>query len=399
MNETSPVTYASRGGLHAAAASAFLRLDRWGWQRGWEGSDPYDGLNATRIASPLKQSVLGRRVLTQAVKHSPLDLRPILGIRPSRSATATGLLVSAYAIQPLLDAEQTEARLGRLLEVMLGDRLSQFDEPCWGYHFDVQTRVFFYPKGSPNTIATAFAGLALLDAHARIGSGDLLDTARGVADFFAVHVPQTEAASGAYFGYLVGDRTPIHNANMLVAAFLARVSHLTRDRVLAYRAQAAVDYTVAHQRRDGSWPYGEEPGLAWVDNFHTAYVLLCLDICRRCGLSGCEESLERGLHYYESNFFRRDGAPRYYPGSTYPVETQCAAEALRVFSLVADRDSRYELAAERTLRYTLQALARPDGAFVFRRERFWVNRQAHVRWVQAPLLAAFASFLRACTHP
>ena len=30
-----------------------------------------------------------------------------------------------------------------------------------------------------------------------------------------------------------------------------------------------------HQRPDGSWYYGEQENMHWVDNFHTAYVLDC----------------------------------------------------------------------------------------------------------------------------
>ena len=39
----------------------------------------------------------------------------------------------------------------------------------------------------------------------------------------------TEAGDGAYFGYFPGDRTPIHNASLLIAGFLARL-HGARPR-------------------------------------------------------------------------------------------------------------------------------------------------------------------------
>ena len=56
------------------------------------------------------------------------------------------------------------------------------------------------------------------------GVDDALELAIGAGDFFLRHVPQTDAEPGAYFGYLPGDDTPIHNANMLVAALLARLA-------------------------------------------------------------------------------------------------------------------------------------------------------------------------------
>ena len=115
---------------------------------------------------------------------------------------------------------------------------------------------FSYPRTSPNTIATAFAGLALLDAYELADAPDALEMAIGAGEFFLRRVPQTRAEPGAYFGYLPGDSTPIHNANMLVAALLARLASLSGRNDFAQAAQAALEYTIGRQRPDGSWPYG-----------------------------------------------------------------------------------------------------------------------------------------------
>lgn len=373
-----------------AVEEAFLRLERWGSARHWEGTDPYDGLNATRFAGLFRHTALGRRGLTQAVKRSPLDLRPLFGIPPACSAMATALIASAYAAQRLLPEEDSRRKLETMVDLLLAQRLGSSDEPCWGYHFDVQTRVFFYPKGSPNTIASAFAGFALLDAYARTGKRELLALAQGTAEFFVNHVPQTSAKVGAFFGYLPGDRTPIHNSNLLAATLLARVAHEIASKDLRERAQRAVNYTVSHQRPDGSWPYGEVRGLDWTDNFHTAYVLTCLEYCRRAGLQGCEDALEAGLAYYLRAFFDRAGAPKYYPDSLYPVDSQCAAEGIRTFALIADQHPSYREPALRAFLYAENKLLGPDGAYVFQRRRLWTNRQAHIRWVQAPFMLALA---------
>ena len=116
-------------------------------------------------------------------------------------------------------------------------------------------------------------------------------------------MPQTESEPGAYFGYLPGDDTPIHNANMLVAALLARLGRLTGREDFADAARAAVHYTVNRQRADGAWPYGEQPHLTWVDGFHTGYVLDCLLTCIDAGVGGqaAERAWRRGLRYYAAH--------------------------------------------------------------------------------------------------
>ncbi len=369
---------------------ATRRLEAWGSSREWAGSDPYDGLNATRFAGLLPRSVAGRKILTQAVKRSPLDLRVLLGIRSGRSAAALAAVTSAYARNGFLPADEAAEKLSRATGILESLRCEGFEELCWGYHFDVQTRVFFYPRGAPNSIATAFAGAALLDGYESTADARLLEKAVSACDFFLRHVPQTPAREGGYFGYLVGDRTPIHNANMLVCALLARAGRETGRQDLLDAADAGVAYTLAHQAEDGSWPYGEEPHLRWVDGFHTGYVLDALRECIHAGVSrASHEALDRGLAFYRRALFLEDGTPKYTTHSTFPIDIQCVAQGIQTFALAGDPW------ALTVFRFALQRMRRPDGAFAFQRRRLWRNVATHVRWGQAPMLLALAHLLRA----
>ena len=372
----------------ATPCEAARRLERWSRERSWCGPDPYDGLNARRL--PRRVPPLGMRVVTQVVKRSPVDLRPALGVPPGRSAVTLALAVSAYARNGFLSAEAAARGLRECFAALLDLRCRAYGEPCWGYHFDVQTRVFFYPRTAPNTIATAFAGHALLDAHELAGLPGALALAAGAGDFFLRHVPQTPGRGGAYFGYLVGDRTPIHNASLLVSSLLARLAgHLGR-RDVADAAAAGVGYAVAHQRADGSWPYGELGHLDWVDGFHTGYVLDALLACSGAGIAAAGGAWERGLDYYRRELFLADGTPKYRPSSVYPIDGQCAAQAIQTFA----RAGRVE-DARRVFAYAVRLLGRADGAFAFQRRRRWVNRTPHLRWVQAPMLCALTHLIAA----
>src|SRR5436190_2436716 len=264
----------------ARLRDALRELAEWGERREWRGPDPYEGLNAARFRA-FARTALGKRLLIQAVKRSPVDLRRPLGIPAGHNAMALAHVVSAYARSHFVAPDERRRRLDRAVRLLTGLALDGYDTPCWGYHFDVQTRVFFYPRTTPNTIATSFAGLALLDAYETTGDERLLDLAAGAAEFFVRHVPQTEDGEGAFFGYLPGDRSPIHNANVLACALLARVARLRDDERLRDAVRAGLAWCVARQRPDGSWPYGEREDLAWVDGFHTGYVLVSLLTCER----------------------------------------------------------------------------------------------------------------------
>jgi hypothetical protein len=313
-----------------------------------------------------------------------------LGIAPGESAAGLGQVLSAYARLGLPRDERairTRAIVGRLWSLRCG----AYAEPCWGYHFDVETRFFFYPSTSPNTIATAFVGLALLDAHEALGDPALLELATGAGDFFIRHVPQTEADGGAFFGYLPGDRTPIHNANLLAAALLAGLGDRTGRRDFLDSARTAVDYAIAHQREDGSWPYAESPRGRWVDGFHTGYVL---DSLLRClgpvGGLRLRSSYERGLAFYSERLFGEDGTPKYLADSVYPIDSQCVAQGIRTFSSASALDRSWLERAWLVYDFAMARMAGADGTFIFQRRRLWANRAAHVRWVEAPMLDALA---------
>ena len=375
---------------------ALRAVERWGDSREWIGSDPYDGLNATRCDRLLRRSTFGGRVLTQIVRRSPVDLRPLLGIPPGRSAAAVAQVVSAYALGGIAEEEVELERLQGALDLLERLRCTGFDEPCWGYHFDVQTRVFFYPAGAPNTIATAFAGFALLDGFERTRDESLLDRAAGVGRFFLRHVPQTPGTNGAFFGYLVGDRTPIHNANLLVCALLARLHSHTQDAAFYRAADAGVAFTVHHQRPGGSWPYAERPGLDWVDGYHTGYVLDSLITCLEAGIDAAiPAAVDEGLDYYRRALFLADGTPKYSSASLYPIDIQCVAQGIQTFALASARRPDTLAHARLVLDFALGRMQRSDGAFVYQRNRWWSVRTPHVRWAAAPMLLALTILLRA----
>jgi hypothetical protein len=372
-------------------------LERWGSARAWRGTDPYDALNAPRVPGVALRSALAKRLLTQAVKRSPVNLRPLLGVPTGLSAATLAHVISAYARNGFMDPDEARAKLHDCVAALAGLRCTTFAEPCWGYHFDVQTRALFYPRTCPNTIATAFAGLGLLDAYELAGVEQALDLADGAGTFFLRHVPMTWGESGAYFGYLPGDRTPIHNANMLVAALLARLARLTDRTDFADASRAAVEYTVTRQLPTGGWLYGDEPGLAWIDGFHTGYVLDCLLTCVEADVGGpsAEDAWRRGVRYYADALIEDDGTPRYTPPSRYPIDGQCAAQAIQTLSRAGDRLPDLATRGFDVLKWALRHMRLSEGAFAFQRERLWLNRAAHPRWVEAPMLTALTYLVAA----
>jgi len=375
---------------------AIRLLEDHGNRQGWIGPDPYEGLNATRFISLPRRTPLGRRLIMQVVKRSPLDLRPWLGITPSRNAATVAWAVSAYARgASFLPADLQRQRLGQVTALLASMRLPDWEDACWSYPFDTQSRVFFYAKTDPNTIATSFAGMALLDAYEAIGDERLLELARSTGRFLSANVPQTVDPPGARFGYLVGDESPIHNANTHVCALLARlVAHGSEEYLPVIRE--GLTWTLERQRPDGSWPYGEREDLDWVDGFHTGYVLDALRTCADAGVDDrAEPAWRRGLEYWRANLFGADGLPKYYDNEPYPIDTQCGAQGIQTLALAAEHDPSCLEQAWKVFEWMLANMRREDGLFYFQRRRHWVNPIPHMRWTETCMFLALVHLLEA----
>jgi hypothetical protein len=359
----------------------------WGESRDWRGYDPYDGLNSPLAPVLTLGTSLGRRLLTQVVKRSPLNLRPVLAVRPGWNAKALAIVGSAYA--RLTAAGDTSAREAAIRWIrMLAD-----DGPGWGYHFDVQTRFFRYTSGTPNTIASSFVAQTFLDGYELLGDDRSGEEALGAARFLVDRM-RAIGKSGPYFRYLEREDEVVHNANFLACAVLARTARCLHVSELAEVAAEAAASSLRAQRDDGSWPYAAGEGRDWVDNFHTGYVLESLAECEAVAL-GVSDQLTRGLDYWERELFLADGTPKYYSDRTLPLDAHNYAQAIETWLAVADRRPGALASAERTADLLIAGFLASDGHVRFQRGRVLTNSVPFVRWTTAPTFRAFARLVLA----
>ena len=110
------------------------------------------------------------------------------------------------------------------------------------------------------------------------------------------------------FSYTPYERDQVHNANLLGAAYLARLYSITGKKNFLEPASAAVRFSVRRQQADGSWPYGENKIQQWTDNFHTGYNLLALKkFSEYTGTTEYRENISKGFSFYLNNFFTDTG--------------------------------------------------------------------------------------------
>ncbi len=392
---------------------------------GWRGYDPYDGLNSPLAQSSLFQNRLARTALIQLHKRSPINLRPLFGIK--KSLNPKGLALAASAViwlaryfgvrlpttlsQPLpprgillSDAVSgLEADFTFLIQALDAARNLDYEAACWGYNFDWQSRAFFAPRGTPNVVCTVFAAHAYLDWYDLTGSEFAWQRAASSCRFLldSLHrfEPDAKAASNSRqpplcFSYTPLDHSQVHNVNLLAAELLARVSVREDNPEFREMSEQAVRYTIARQRADGSWPYGESWSQGWKDNFHTGYVLVSLHrIMKYMKVDGWEENLQRGLTFYQERFFLADGVPKYYDNRLYPIDVHCASQAIITFQELSERMAQGKQRAEQAVDWAIENLQDHTGYFYFQRKRFTTIKIPYLRWAQAWMLYALSLYL------
>ena len=77
------------------AAQRFLKstsaVQGWVESHGYKGYEPFDGLSSPLRALTFR-NLLAERILQQAVRQSPINIRPLIGIKPLDSTKGRGMM-------------------------------------------------------------------------------------------------------------------------------------------------------------------------------------------------------------------------------------------------------------------------------------------------------------------
>ncbi len=71
---------------------------RWVEKHEYRGYEPFDGLSSP-LRSLTFKNLLAERILQQAVRQSPINLRPLVGIKPLDSTKGQGMMAWGYLLQ------------------------------------------------------------------------------------------------------------------------------------------------------------------------------------------------------------------------------------------------------------------------------------------------------------
>ncbi|MEI6560761.1 MAG: glycosyltransferase [Verrucomicrobiota bacterium] len=365
----------------------------WVEAHDYRAYDPGDGCNSFLHALTFNRLLL-ERILQQAVYRAPFNVRPLLGIRPHTSTKGMGYMAWGYLkMFRATGAARYRERALHCLDWLIQNRSQSSKEFCWGNHFSFSTRAGKIPEGEPTIVWSGLIGLAFLEAAETLNAPHFLDVARSVCNWILA-LPREETSTGCCLSYVAFTQSSIHNSNMLGGALLARVGAKTGDDAMLRVAQEAMRYSCTRQKPDGAWFYGEEAKYHWIDNFHTGYNL---DSLRRymdaTGDRSFEGQLRRGFAFFKEHFFEADGCPRYYHDQKYPVDIQCAAQAIDTLTFFSDLDPEALPLAQKVAAWTIEKMQDADGRFYYR-DLGWIKvKTPMLHWGQGTMVKALSHLL------
>ena len=374
--------------------------------RDFAGHDPFDGLNSRLFQlTPLKHIRSARLAWLQIFKRSPIDLRGLFGVK--KGVNPKGLALFALAELSRFRVTKETGHMEnavRLLDQLLGEKIVGKTKDgrattSFGYNFDWQSRVFYAPTGTPAIVPTAFASQAFMEAYDVFGDEKYLNAADEICLFVLNGLNRIdETDDEVCFSYTPIDRSVIFNASLLAGEALARVGAATDNEEYLKMAAKTVRFVIRRQNKGGAWVYGADQSQKWVDNFHTAYVLLSLyrisseiDELR----SDTFDAINLGGAYWLNNFFLEDGTPKYYDKEIYPIDIHSAAVAISTMSELQAIDQRMLPMARKTAAWTIANMRSNDGSFYYQLRKNGPVKTPFMRWGQAWMAYALAGLIEA----
>lgn len=375
--------------LKSAAA-----VQGWVEKNNYRGYEPFDGLSSPLRAWTFRNLLL-ERILQQAVRQSPINIRSLIGIKPLDSTKGRGMMASGYLL--LHRTTRVSGYWNKAIDCLRWldvHKSSKFEKHSWANFFDFSSRGGAYHKDDSIIVWTAQIAQAYLEAFEQSQDQWFLDIAVSACDWI-MSLPRERTGVGDCISYFAHAQESIHNASMLGAAALARAARPAQRRDYAEVARSAMQYSCSRMLPNGAWWYAEDEQYHWIDNFHTGYNLDSL----KCYIdySGDTEfsgHLKHGLEFYQDHFFEDSGRPKYYHNRAYPIDIQCASQAIDTLSYFGAGDPESLALAVKVADWTIRNMQHRRGFFYYRKYPLGVTAKTPMlHWGQATMFKALAHLI------
>lgn len=374
--------------------NSIIKLEKWVEDHHFKAYEPFDGLSSSFRPLTIGNLLLDR-LLLQLIRQSPINLRPLLGVKPLESTKGRGYMAAGYLIMLKTTGNREYAeKATNCLEWLIENKSPKFKEYSWANHFDFASRGGRYSKNESIIVWTSLIGQTFLDAYAMLVEERYLKIAVSVCDWI-MNLPRERTHQGTCLSYLACAPSSIHNSNMLGAAMLARTAKLSGNQNYLQVAREAMEYSCSRQLSNGAWYYGEQENNHWIDNFHTGYNLDSLKCyMENTGDTTYKKELLLGYEFYVGTFFEANGRAKYYHDRVYPIDSQCISQSIETLAHFSDIDENALPRALKVATWAIDNMQDKDGHFYYRQYPFSVKAKTPMlHWAQATTYKALTLLL------
>jgi hypothetical protein len=389
--------------IHSAVNSFTHWLERYG-----EASVDHQSFYAGKLGGRAK-ALYYRKPLSGTAAVAPMvfceafipSARRIFW-KPQRFPIADAHYVMGFAfLAACFGSKEHYLRAVHFLDVLQDTRCRNFDDYCWGYPFDWQTRTGTIPEGTPLITTIPYVYEAFSQVYAIDSDPKWLRIMRSIAEHVLKSYRELQVGSdSASCAYTTAPDDPcsVINASAYRAFLLIKAgTELSEPRYLD-AAKKNLNFVLSAQNPDGSWFYAIDGQRDFVDHFHTCFVLKALaKIERLTGSVECRSAIERGIGYYLRTLFDSEGLPLPFSKAprltVYRRELYDYAECINLAALLAARFPELDSTLRRVAADLFARWQKPDGSFRARELLLgWDNVPMH-RWAQSQIFRSLCFLL------
>jgi len=276
------------------------------------------------------------------------------------------------------------------MTLLLEVRTGEMENLCWGYDFKWASPVKVLPAYSPTIVVSAFIAKGIRAYHEATGDAEAIDHLKSIAEFALKDLPHHRDESGLCISYSTVKKDICHNASLLAGELFASLFVLTGEESYRDLALDIARFSASDQRTDGSWTYSKDlaTGVDRVQiDFHQGYVTDSIrNIARDLASDEFDEVVEKGTAYYRTQF-TDEGRSYFRIPDQWPSDIHHQAQGAITFT-ASDLPK-----AAQILSYTIDNFQDSDGAFFYRKHRYYMDKMKYMRWGQAWMLLAMSEYL------
>ena len=367
------------------------KLQNYIEKENYKGYDPYDALKSPLFNLPFfRTNKLLRFGTQQLVKRLPFSIRPFLFVPKGYNPVTLGLSIQAYTYLYIAEPKLKNQYLKKI--DFLVNELKKlipigFSGACWGYDFDWEARNAKIQAYKPTVVATGIITNALFLAHQITGHVESSKLVESAALFVVNDLRRSYKKNTFCFSYSPFDNQKVFNASLKGARLLIQAYSINKDSNYKKLAKQAISFVISEQKEDGSWAYSLANGGGWIDNYHTGYVLDCIDEFQKITQDfSYSYNIKKGYNFYVNNFINEKGAPKFYHNNSYPVD--CTAASQTILTTIRFGDLAI---AKNVASYLIDNLQKSNGSFKFRKFKNYTITTSFMRWSDAWMFAAFSN--------